>query len=502
MKRSIKLFMMGGIISMSGCGYILPNYHRPIIEVPNQWTEYSSSMQLTQKNLSELAWWESFHDEELNRYIKRALACNNQLKVAKSILKESEANLQKVKWSWLPSINASGTMFRGELLNVSNTRRFQELLNNRWDKKTWPYSGYLGGITPTYTLNFFAKYNETIKVQWDVQAKSQMYRSVRLAVISQTAMSYFNLLGFKKQKNLIFQTINDMEKQKQYQLMQYQKGAISQVEVLNTEERIEYLKSQIPKIQQSIKLTENALIVLTNQKLGSIETHYPFEKLNDKHIVLYNIPSSVIKQRPDVIAAEDELKKYNAQVAESISALLPTVNVTALFDNFGFYLGKFVSFTTNILQGQLSAVMPLVDGSVYGQIKRAKAVEMAALYNYLGTLTIALADADTSISARKNSQNALLHIEKGYQRSINQYSLGLVQYHNGAISELQLLTYKINMDKAQLKKVQYQQANLITLVRLYQSLAGGSCIENQTIRKANNPNDQKAIGVRKINEKK
>jgi multidrug efflux system outer membrane protein len=502
MKRSPKFLMMGSFILMSGCSYILPNYHKPIIEVPKQWTEHSASMQLTEKNVSELAWWQSFNDAELNRYIERALSCNNQLHVAESLLKESEANLQKIKWSWLPSINASGIMYRGELLNVSNMERIRDLLNNRWDRKSWPYSGYMVGFTPSYTLNFFAKYNETIKTKWDVQAKTQTYRSVRLAVISQTAMSYFNLLGFKKQLNVVMQMLDDMKKQRQYQLIQYQKGAISQVELLNTEQTIEYLKGQIPKIHQAIQLSENSLVVLTNQKLGSIQTHYPFENLNDKHIVLYNIPSTVIKQRPDVLASENELKKYNAQVAEAISMLLPTVNVSALFDNFGFFVGKFLSFTTNIFQGQLSAVIPLIDGSIYGQIKRAKAVEMAAIYNYLGTLSIALADTDTAISARKNSHNALMHINKAYERSKQQYRLGAVQLKNGAISQMQLLTYKINMDRMELKNVQYKQADFITLVRLYQALAGGSCIEKQSKSKANNPKDQKPIKAQKRNEKK
>lgn len=468
---------------LSSCQYIVPQYKVPKPQVvPQNWGQKNESMQLSQSNVSELAWWERFHDQTLNHYIEEALHYNNQLGVARGILKESEASLQKVKWSWLPSVNASGVMYRGELLNVSNNRRFGELLNRSWEKTSWPYSGYLGGVTPSYTLNLFAKYNETKKLQWDHEAKYQMFRAVRLAVISQTTMSYFNVLGFKKQLQILEQTIQDMEEQRKYTAIQYQKGAISKIELLNIEERIEYLKREVPKVKQSIKISENALALLTNRQINTIQTQDVFEKINQKQIVLYNVPSSTLKQRPDVLAAENELKKYNAQVAQAISALLPTVNITALLDNFGFYLGNFVSFTTNIIQGELSAVMPLVDGSIYGDIKKAKAVEYAAIYHYLGALTLAIADIDTAMASRNNSLIGLGHIQRAQEKTKAQLQLGRIQYETGAISYLEYLNYKVNHETSKLKLVQYQQLELNSTVRLYQALAGGSCIENASKR--------------------
>jgi outer membrane protein TolC len=309
-----------------------------------------------------------------------------------------------------------------------------------------------------------------------------MYRAVRLAVISQTTMSYFNVLGFKKQLQVLEQMIQDMEEQRKYTAIQYHKGAISKVELLNIEERIEYFKREIPKVQQSIKVSENALALLTNRKINTIQTQDVFEKINHKQIILYNLPSSILKQRPDVLAAENELKKYNAQVAQAISALLPTVNITALLNNFGFYLGNFVSFTTNIIQGQLSAVMPLVDGSVYGDIKKAKAVEYAAIYHYLGALTLAIADIDTAMASRNNSLIGLGHIQRAEEKTKAQLQLGRIQYETGAISYLEYLNYKVNNKAAKLKLVQYQQVELNSTVRLYQALAGGSCIENDSKR--------------------
>ena len=473
----IKLILLCSLLGLTACQYLLPQYKKPENNlVPNNWSKEYQYQQLSQKNISEQLWWQGFHNQELNHFIEDALKLNSQLHVAEGILKESEANLQRIKLTWLPTISADGTMYRGELLNVSNSKQLGELFNSRWNKKTWPYSGYIGGITPSYTLNFFSKYNQTSKAKWDFESKKQLYRSVRLAIISQTAMSYFNLIGFKEQLNITRQTIDDMESQRKYMLIQYQRGAISKIELLNIEQRIAYLKKNIPKIRQGIKLSENSLAFLTNRKIGTIQTTYSFKRINTALIIPYNLPSQLIKQRPDVVAAEYELRKYNAQVAEAISELLPTFNISLLMDNFGFFLGKFISTTTNLLFGQLSAAMPLIDGNIYGQIKRAKAVEYTSIYNYIGVVSMAIVDIDNAMSARQNSKTILKYLQLSSMKARQQYQLGSFQYQQGSISYMDLLNYKSNVDVVALKETQAKQQDVNAIVALYQALAGGSCV--------------------------
>ena len=215
---------------------------------------------------------------------------------------------------------------------------------------------------------------------------------------------------------------------------------------------------------------------MTNRKIGTIQTTYSFKRINTALIIPYNLPSQLIKQRPDVVAAEYELRKYNAQVAEAISELLPTFNISLLMDNFGFFLGKFISTTTNLLFGQLSAAMPLIDGNIYGQIKRAKAVEYTSIYNYIGVVSMAIVDIDNAMSARQNSKTILKYLQLSSMKARQQYQLGSFQYQQGSISYMDLLNYKSNVDVVALKETQAKQQDVNAIVALYQALAGGSCV--------------------------
>jgi multidrug efflux system outer membrane protein len=461
-------------------------YKKPLIELPKKWPEKIEKKQLTHASLSEMRWWKTLHNPELNFLIQKALKKNNHLKLAQSSLMESQATLKKIKLTWLPVISADGAAFRGEFLNPTSTPSgdYGKVIQFLTGSNTIAlpkeiYNTYIAGLGASYTLNFFTKYNQTQMAKWDVESKIQFYRAVRLNVISLTVRSYIDILGFRKQLQQLNQTIHDMEVQKKFMLIQYKYGLISKINILNLDERIAYLKNRIPFVKQQIKYSENSLSVLVSQNPGELHIKKTFDHLNFIHTVPINLPIDLLKQRPDVLSAESELRKYNAQTAEAISALLPTVDISLFLNNFGFLLSNFFVFSSNILQGQVGMVIPLIDGSLYANIARAKAVEFGAIYHYVATLRLALADVDNAISGNENSKEAVKKAQEMSLKAQEQYKLGKYQYKEGAISYYDLLNFISNIDFTNLKVTQNKQIEMNSIVTLYQALAGGSQVKQQ-----------------------
>ena len=97
---------LGASLGMAGCA-VGPKYQRPAIQAPATWKTEAPWREAAPKDaISKGAWWEIFHDEELNRYEQQLLAANQSLAAARNRLDQARSLARVTSAAFFPALTA------------------------------------------------------------------------------------------------------------------------------------------------------------------------------------------------------------------------------------------------------------------------------------------------------------------------------------------------------------------------------------------------------------
>lgn len=85
------------ILMLNSCALLGPNFKKPQVNMPSNWSKTPNFQVNTQEDLSHRLWWQQFKNPELDSFIKIALHNNNSLKIAMANLERSRSELLKTK---------------------------------------------------------------------------------------------------------------------------------------------------------------------------------------------------------------------------------------------------------------------------------------------------------------------------------------------------------------------------------------------------------------------
>src|SRR5215469_5930963 len=136
-------------VMAGGCA-VGPNYKRPQVAVPTQWTvppERGTSAKAIERD----DWWASFQDAELNSLIMRAVAQNLDLQLALERVQEARAARGVVRSSYFPSVDATASASR-------NRQRVIAAPNEPGKSAAFvpiEYNNFQGGLSALWELDVF-----------------------------------------------------------------------------------------------------------------------------------------------------------------------------------------------------------------------------------------------------------------------------------------------------------------------------------------------------------
>ncbi len=439
-----------------GCGLLGPSYTKPNSDDPKGYYNRDSLSTTESVNLPMLAWWKKFNDPQLDSLIESALKNNNNIQAAIGNVTAAQGQLRQVQFAWIPTASASGG----------------------YNSKAIYGQGYYFDAAPAYSLNIF----QQIKAQQYAKANYEAVRAakdtVRLSVISATVTGYFSLLGQDYQLQLQKQLVQDLSDLLKFAKVQYADGYISLYQVQSYEQQYESAKAQLPIIENIIVASQNALRVLLNQNPGSIQRGLKFTQLNSYGVIPNNLPSQVLRNRPDVRQAEQQLIAANANIGVATSMFFPTISLTGAGGSAAGALGSLFSAGTDYWVEGASVSMPILNFGIYGQIQQAKGQYYAAYYNYLQTVRTAFASVDNDLSAHQQFTDSLNIQTQAYHSTQTAYSLAESSFTEGLYSKPTLLQNAVTMDQAALVVQQSKLQQLGSIVQLYQDLGGGYGYQN------------------------
>ena len=466
---NLRILMSILVLILSGCtppptpDVILPKATRNGVKI-------TSSSQ----DFHPLLWWKKMHDPVLNQLIKEALEQNNQIQSAKATVLQAQAKLQQARFAWLPTLNAKGNSFIGggwdSHFTPEGTLAQSQLLSKTGNLQ---FKGYYSGFVPGYSLNILQNINNNKLAKASLNMQQAVYESTRLSIISQVTGTYFMLLGQRAQLATQRQLIHDLKQVYQMESVRFKEGASDLSTLTPLQQRIASAEANIPPIESSMAQLENALQVLINRNPGPLLTHTTLSSLSIRGLIPSTLPSGILKHRPDIIIARENLNVSAANIGLAYANFFPDISLTGLLGAASADLSHLLTLSTNLWLAQAAASMTLLNGSAHEQVKASKAGYSAAYFNYIQTMRSAFADVDNSLTNQQKINEVYQQQLKAQHLAKASHRLALAKYNAGATDYKAVANASTTVDDATQNLNLAKMQQLDSIVELYQALAGG-----------------------------
>lgn len=447
------VLVLAGIVFSCKVG---PNFQKPEDETP-QTFRYTNN---ATDSIINLKWWELFHDPVLDTLIATALRENKNLLVAASRIEQARANVKFNKADMGPKIGVqAGAGVSNQFLGLPTDTNFEN---------------YSAAGTFNWELDFWGKFRRSTEAaKADMLASFYGKRAIEIALISEVATNYFELLDFKARLRISESTLALRDSTLQIIQARFDKGYTHIIDVNQAEIQKGITQASVPRFKRFVAFTEHNISLLLGKNMDSVLTFKDLKEYKIPDSIPTGIPSEILQRRPDILQSELMYKSQNARIGVAQAMRFPSISLTGL-------LGLGSADLSNLVSNGLgwSAGASLL-GPVFEWGKNARRVDIERelakqyLYQYENTVLTALLEVDNSLVELSTYREELIANEMKMRAAKNASSLSRQRYYQGVTSYLEVIENQRQEFDARLAYSENYQALLSSYIGLYKSLGGG-----------------------------
>lgn len=447
--------------------FVAKNYEQPeFVETQNLYrTDHLPSDSLS---MADVSWKTMFTDPYLSQYIEEGLVNNMDIRIAIQQIVAAEAYLKQGKAGFFPTLNGNATASRsyfsgngqqGAILSSLGTDhidQFELAGALSWEADIW-------GKIRSNKRAFEAGYLQTVAA----------HQAVKTQLVSTIAATYYQLLALDSQLEITKQTIATRENSVETIKALKEAGQVTQVAVDQNIAQYNSARSLQVDLETALFKTENALSIL----LGKTPQYFDRSSIETQNIdtdLKLGVPATLLRNRPDVIAAEYGLIQSFELTNVARSSFYPSLNLTA---SVGFQSLDFDDlFNANSLFSNLAGgiTQPIFNQRrIRTQYEVNKAQQEQALINFKKSLLMAGNEVSNALFSYNAETQKFLYRQNEVEALRNAEINSEELLQNGYANYLDLLTARQSALNAELNVIDSKLQQLLTVVDLYQALGGG-----------------------------
>ena len=416
-------------------------------------------------------WWTAFHSQAIDQLVQVALANSPTLGAAQATLRQARETLRANEGGLVaPSVTGSlqGSRQRttaggsGGPSGSSGAGRELNSLN--------------ATVDVSYNVDVFGGARRQIEgFQAQFELQNDQLEATYLTLTSNVVTTALREASLRAQLKATQDIADTQAKALEIVQAQYAAGAVPRATILQQRTQLATTRATIPGLEKQLAQTRNQLAVLTGRVPS--EADLPTISLEDLTLptdLPVSLPSSLVRQRPDIRASEAQLHQASAQIGVATANLLPKFSITAEYGFTGSSLSHLTSPAHTVWSLLGGLTQPIFNGGQLAAERRAAvAAYDAAWQQYRGTVLLAFQNvADTLVALDSDAKTLAADAEADALAS-ETLVLAQSQYRLGAVGYLSLLTAQQQYFQTHTTLVQAQAQRFTDTATLFQALGGG-----------------------------
>jgi len=411
-------------------------------------------------------WWQVFHSEELDRLIRASLTRSPNLAAAQAALRQAQETLNAQTGAQLyPRVDGQLGVARESAALVSPAAPAGTLLTL-----------YNASVNVSYTLDAFGAARRAIEnLSAAVDYQRYQVEATYLTLTANLVTTAIREASLRAQLEATREVLAAQERQLEIVEKQFAAGAIARSPVLAQRTQVAQTRSTLPPLEKSLAQTGHQLSVYAGKLPGeSGMPEFHLDSLQLPPELPLSLPSSLVRQRPDIQASEALLHQASAQVGVATANLYPQITLSGNVGSAALRAGDLFGPGSGLWSIAAGLLQPIFNGGALTARRRAAiaAYDQAAA-QYQSTVLTAfqnVADALRALDSDAQSLKAQSEAEALARESLD---LATRQYQLGAVSYLALLDAQRSHQQSRIGLVQAQAARFADTAALFQALGGG-----------------------------
>jgi NodT family efflux transporter outer membrane factor (OMF) lipoprotein len=411
-------------------------------------------------------WWTLFRSRQVKSLVEQALKNNPDLQAAQAALRVARHNTQAQRGAFLPSIDAGFSATRQKVA--------ADITGEVPDPAI--FNVFTGQVSLSYTPDVFGANRRAVESLEALEEGQRFQLEAAYLTLTSNiviaAVQEASLRGQIDATQKIVKIARDL-----LDLLRRQRGVgqIAEADVVQQEAALAQIEQTLPPLQRQLQQQRHLLTALAG-RFPSQEVSERFE-LATLHLprdVPVSLPSALVRQRPDVRAAEANVHSASALVGVAVANRLPNITLTANTGSTAFDISKLFSPQTGFWTLAGSILQPVFrGGTLLQQELAARATYDQADAQYRSTVIVAFQNVADALSALRMDAVALQKAVDSERAANRSLTIVRQRLDLGDVNYLSVLNAQQTYQQALISLVQAQANRYADTAALFFALGGG-----------------------------
>jgi NodT family efflux transporter outer membrane factor (OMF) lipoprotein len=464
------------ILAMLGGCAVGPNFVRP---APPDTDRYTHELQseatvaaggqpqyFISSNALIADWWKLFKSAPLDAIVNKAITNNPTLQASEASLASSQDSMRAGYGVFFPQIQAGVSTGRQRTSSVQQSSSSGSRIFNLITLSS----------SVSYAVDVFGGARRSVE-SLRAQADNQRYENVAAYLIlsSNVVNTTIARAAYAGEIHQTKKLIKLEKEQLRLTQAQVNAGTTPYANILSIESLIAANQSLLAPLEQNLSQAQHLLATLEGQLPSKADL--PDINLNELVLPLdlpVSLPSDLVNQRPDILAAEAQMHVASAKIGVATALMFPSFSLNGTFGTSGTNFGNLTATSGKFWSIGPSATIPLFQGTTlwFGRKAAIDAYQQSRA-NYRQTVLGAFEQVADSLKALEHDAEALQAQVQAKRAAGEALKLLQANYHAGLVNYLAVLTADVQYHQTIIAYLQAIAQRYQDTVALFVALGGG-----------------------------
>ena len=423
--RTSRWGLVLSVVVIGACAPVGPDFVKPGIELPGEFSRGGVKWRRARGEVPQAqAWWRLYRDGTLTALVEQAVARNQNLAAAAGRLHEARALSTAARSMYFPDVNLGASAARSKI------------------RMPGPNGGTIQSNSFSVPVDFSYELDVWGKVRRQVEAADatagaaqESLTALRLSVAGEVAQTYWALRAVDANRAVLARTLEIRRRALELLGKRRDVGSISGLDLARAETEVATAEASRLRLDQDRVVLVNAIAVLA----GTVATGTAIPEqteLPSAPTVPMAVPSEMLRQRPDIRAAERRVAAANAGIGVATAAFYPSISITASSGLDTAHLSDLFNASSLVWSLGTNAMAPITRGNLLRAKREAAiAAHEVASADYRQTVLDAMREVENALQgaailARRQTvqDQAVTAARKTFELSAKRFKAGLISF--------------------------------------------------------------------------